>query len=304
MSRPEDEFQAAIKVAGLTPPGSIIADGAIHRFSTNGKRGDVSGWYVLHADGIVAGAFGCWRSGLQSTWSQRPQIAPSLAEQDRQRRLIWAKTVQQAEMRARFQFLALGAAAAQWRAAKRRANHPYATEKSVRCHGTRVDGNGFLLVPMRDSGGTLYSLQKIAPDGTKRFLPGGRVKGCFHLIGDPAGTLVVCEGYATGATIHQATGHAVAIAFNAGNLIPVSVALRARHATERIIVAADDDWQSVGNPGCAAAKQAALAAGAFVAVPWFPCPRPDKATDFNDLHALHGPDAVRACFDEIEEATC
>jgi putative DNA primase/helicase len=304
VSRPEDEFQAAIKAAGLIPPGSIIADGAIHRFSTNGKRGDVSGWYVLHSDGIVAGAFGCWRSGLQSTWSQRREIALSLAEQERQRRLIWAKTVQQVETRSRFQFLALGAAAAQWRAAKRRANHPYATAKGVGCHGTRVDGNGCLLVPMRDSGGTLYSLQKIAPDGTKRFMSGGRVKGCFHLIGDPAGTLVVCEGYATGATIHEATGHAVAVAFNAGNLIPVSVALRARHATDRIIVAADDDWLSVGNTGCAAAKQAALASGGFVAVPWFPCPRPDKATDFNDLHALRGPDAVRACFDEIEEATC
>jgi len=57
----EQPFQEAITAAGLTPPDTIIADGKIYRFSTSGKRGDDSGWYMLHTDGIAAGAFGCWR---------------------------------------------------------------------------------------------------------------------------------------------------------------------------------------------------------------------------------------------------
>ena len=68
MSDPIELFRAAIAAAGLTPPVEIIADGKIHRFSTNGKRGDDSGWYMLHTDGIAAGAFGCWRTGLHSNW--------------------------------------------------------------------------------------------------------------------------------------------------------------------------------------------------------------------------------------------
>ena len=65
---PIEHFRLAIAAAGLEAPDSINANGAIHRFSTNGKRGDDSGWYMLHTDGTAAGAFGCWRTGLQSSW--------------------------------------------------------------------------------------------------------------------------------------------------------------------------------------------------------------------------------------------
>ena len=62
------QFSDAIKSAGLIPPDAIEADGAIHRFASNGKRGDDAGWYQLHSDGIPAGSFGCWRDGLTQTW--------------------------------------------------------------------------------------------------------------------------------------------------------------------------------------------------------------------------------------------
>ena len=68
MSNPEQEFQSTMATAGLTPPDHIIADGKIHRFSTNGKPRDDSGWYMLHLDGIPAGAFGCWREGFTQNW--------------------------------------------------------------------------------------------------------------------------------------------------------------------------------------------------------------------------------------------
>lgn len=150
---------------------------------------------------------------------------------------------------------------------------------------------------MRDTAGKLHSLQTITPDSDKRFHPGGRVKGCYHSIGKPAGRLIVCEGYATGASIHEATGHAVAVAFNAGNLEAVAVALRAKYAALKIIIAADDDHLTDGNPGLSKAKAAALAVGCYLIKPDFGPHRPDKATDFNDLHQLAGADAVRDCIE-------
>lgn len=160
------------------------------------------------------------------------------------------------------------------------------------------------MVPLRDVNGTLHSLQTIAPDGTKSFQTGGRTKGCYFVIGKPQGLLVVCEGFATGASIHEATGYAVACAMFAGNLLAVAQALHQRHPELRIVLAADDDHLTPGNPGLSAARQAALAVGGFALAPQFPAHRPNKATDFNDLHQLAGLDAVRACFQEIEVLPC
>ena len=77
-----EQFRDAICAAGLTPPKAIEADGELHRFSSNGKRGDLAGWYVLHGDGIPAGVFGDWRSGLSETW--RADIGRGLTDDERE----------------------------------------------------------------------------------------------------------------------------------------------------------------------------------------------------------------------------
>lgn len=109
--------------------------------------------------------------------------------------------------------------------------------------------------------------------------------------------LVVAEGFATGASIHEATGHAVAVAFNAGNLKAVAEALHTKYPELRLMLAADDDWRTEGNPGVTKAREAAQAVGGAVAVPVFPEGRAEKATDFNDLHRQAGAEAVKACLD-------
>ena len=295
-----DQFKQAIESAGLTAPDVIHDDGAIHRFSTNGRRGDDSGWYSFHTDGIAAGAFGCWRDGLQSTWCAKSDNAMTAAELDTHRQRIKAMQAQREAEQAQRQQSAATEAAQRLKAATPCTQHAYLTVKGVQGHGVKVDAAGALIVPMRDTAGTLHSLQTITPDGDKRFLSGGRVKGCYHSIGKPAGVLIVCEGYATGASIHECTGDAVAVAFNAGNLEPVAVALRAKYPHLKIIMAADDDHLNDGNPGMTKARSAAQAVGGLVAVPMFPTSengRPDKATDFNDLHQLAGADAVRDCIE-------
>ena len=296
----EAAFQSAIAATGLAPPDTVHADGLLHRYSANGRRGDTSAWYVLHLDGVPAGVFGCWRAGLHSTWCGKPMDSLSEAERSAHRERIRAMRAQRDAEEAQRLRSEADRAAARWSAASPNCQHPYLAAKGVQPHGLRQDGD-LLLVPLRDGAGQLHSLQTIDAAGDKRYR--GRKKGCYHAMGRPQdGVLVVGEGYATCASIHEATGHAVACAFDSGNLLPVAVALRAKYPAMVLVLAADDDHQTEGNPGLAAATNAALAVGGFVVRPQFPAHRPPKATDFNDLAALAGPGAVRACFAELLEA--
>ena len=305
MSDPIEHFRLQIDAAGLEPPFNIIQDGVIHRFSTSGKRGDDSGWYVLHTDGIAAGSFGCWREGLTQTWCAKSDRAMTDAEREVHRQRIKAmKAQREAGLRATQQQASQSAAALWQQATPATAAHEYLTRKGVQPRGIRLNGHR-LIIPMRDTAGTLHSLQTITLHGDKRFHPGGRVKGCYHAIGGkPDGVLVIAEGYATGASIHEATGWSVAVSFNAGNIEPVAVALHKAYPALMLFIASDDDHLSPGNPGLTAAKQAALAVGGIVVVPQFPADRPGKATDFNDMAVLAGLSAVRACFSEIEVFSC
>ena len=113
-------------------------------------------------------------------------------------------------------------------------------------------------------------------------------------IGKPNGKILIAEGYATGATLHESTGHAVACAFNAGNLKPVAETLRAKYPNTELVLCADDDYLTDGNPGLTKATEAARAVGGLLAVPVFPDTRGEKDTDYNDLARLEGPEAVRA----------
>jgi putative DNA primase/helicase len=293
MSSTTDLFRTAMLGAGLVPPDDLIPDGTLHRFPTGNRKGDKSGWYVLHLDGIPAGGFGCWREGVSQTWCAKQPDSMSDTERAAHRQRMEAIRAARAEDKAHHQQQAAEQAARRWDAAIPTTVHPYLIRKGIQAHGTRCEGEA-LLIPMRDAAGVLRSLQVIDPEGDKRFHTGGQVTGCYFSMGRPKGTMIVCEGFATGASIHEATGHAVAVAFNAGNLEAVALAMRTKFPALRLIAAADDDRLTPGNPGMTKATAAARAVGGLVAVPVFPGDRPDKATDFNDLHQLAGLDAVRA----------
>lgn len=296
-----DQFRDAMAGAGLTPPEQIEADGQLHRFSSNGRRGDMAGWYCLHADDNPAGIFGCWRQGFSSTWCSKPDQDMTQQEREAQRQRIQQMQRQRNAARQQQRAQAQATALQRWGAASPCTSHPYLVTKGVEAHGLRVTAGGLLMIPVRDASGTMQSLQTIAPDGTKRFQTGGQMTGGYHAIGRPTtGCIVVCEGYATGASIHAATGHAVAVAFNAGNLQAVAQALHRKYPSLPILVAADDDWQTEGNPGITKARQAAMAVGGQMVAPLFTGWRPARATDFNDLHQLQGLAAVRGIFAEVE----
>jgi phage/plasmid primase-like uncharacterized protein len=179
-----------------------------------------------------------------------------------------------------------------WKAAQPApADHPYLTRKGIKPHGARVQ-KGFLTVPLYD-GDELYNLQFIGADGGKRFLKGGRVDGCCYIFGKPTRRLCLAEGFATAASVHECTGHPVAIAFGSGNLSPVARSLQAKFPDMRLIVCSDIDLKPTSN-GMAKAREAAEALGAELAIPGFGPDRPEWAKDFNDLHQCKGPEAVRA----------
>lgn len=299
-----EQFRDAIQSAGLIPPDVIEPDGKLHRFASNGKRGDDAGWYALHDDGIPAGSFGDWRNGFSQTWRQDIGRTLTLAEETAHRATVEAMKRERDAAKAREQAETASKAAAIWKTAKPAPeDHPYLTRKGIKANGARLH-NGALVIPMRD-GGELHSLQFIGADGDKRFLTGGRVAGCYYSIGTTKGAAALCiaEGFATGATIHEATGYPVAVAFNAGNLEPVARALRAKLPELRLILCADDDAATEGNPGITKATDAARSVGGLLAIPDFGTDRPDGATDFNDMAAHRGAEAVaRAVASLIESA--
>jgi len=231
-----------------------------------------------------------------------------LAERERQR--AKRQRHEQADTEARHAAAALEAVA-QWEAASEAGASPYLVRKGVQAHGVRFAPGGVLLVPLRDAAGTLRNLQRIAPEKPasgapeKLFLKGGRKSGLWHLLGrslGDAGTapavLLVAEGYATAASLHDATGYPVAVAFDAGNLQHVARALRKAHPAALLVVCGDDDRdteaQTGTNPGRLKASAAAQAVRGLVVLPEG---LPDGGSDFNDLHqhvgGAAGLDAVR-----------
>lgn len=268
------EFFDALAEAGLTPhePSQLLAalgDGQLVRFRVSGdKAGSRNGWAVLYMLPSPAGAFGSWRTGQHVTWSMRPAAGETAAQRAQRRRNLDELHARWQAERQRVQAEAAGRAGRLWAAARPATDdHPYLRRKGVHAYGLRRLRDA-LLIPARDAEGKLHTLQFIDAAGQKRFLSGGRIAGCYCSIGLPGARVYVCEGIATGATVHAVTGAAVAVAFSSGNLLPVAVALRQKlPARTRIVIAADNDLHTPGNPGVTAAYAAARAVGGLVAVP-------------------------------------
>ncbi|TAL88488.1 MAG: toprim domain-containing protein [Rhodanobacter sp.] len=272
-------FLDAMRTAGIVPSEQdrIAADGTLCRFHVEGdKRGARNGWAVLHQDGLASGAFGHWRTGRHATWcsgsrdslmpAERARMDAAIAEAKREREAQRLALAHGAQARAR----------SMWAQAATPADHPYLVTKGTGAYGIR-QRNDCLLIPLRDGDGVLWNVQTIATEGTKRFLYGGRKRGLYHAIGGAVDELLcITEGYATGASIHEATGNPVAVAFDCGNLLPVAKVLRAKYPHATITICADNDTHTAGNPGLTAARAAAEAIGGKVAIP------PEPHNDFND----------------------
>lgn len=306
---PRQEFARKLEDLGLDLKGKLPElDGKLHRVPLTGRSG-LDGAYCLYADGRPAG----WAQNF-STGEKVKLVATGvvLSSEERER--------QQREKAVRLQRAEQERARARDAAAQRcrdmyagfgpaDKDNEYLQRKGIPAlDGVRQD-QGNLIIPLYNVDGEMRGFQAIAPDGTKAFAQGIEKGGNFHMIGADLSPkeIVICEGYATGVSLHEATDCTVAVAFDSGNLKRVAEKIRERHPNAAITICADNDHaaQRDGKPyntGLEKAKEAALAVQGKVKVPLFNKSEQEKGyTDFNDLHKSRGLDAVKKQLDTREQ---
>lgn len=279
-----------MRAHGVATTDHLVPDGHIHRFRVEGSR-NKNGWaWFIERDGRWFGVYGDWAAGTTvklgaNTLTFRQHIR---AQHDVANAAAAHAAARGQEEWSRLALVGVSA---------------YLDRKGVPAYGVRF-GPGFIAVPMY-ANDEMVGLQKIYDDGHKRFTFGCTTKGAAtHIPGSMP--IVICEGYATAASIHMATEYRVVIAFNAGNLMSVAQAVRKANWREPILIAADDDRATlcpghkeageymdptdktrpkwcVCNPGVTAAMAAARASKSGVVRP-----HGMNGTDFNDLMLERG----------------
>lgn len=275
---PELQLAQHLTQFGYNPP-SIILDGKLHRFSTNGKPDDDAGWYVGFSDNLPSAAYGNWRTGEGGKWRAnlgRPITIIEMRQFNERMRQI--QEIKERELTEKREAAAETCAAGWQELQPASPDHWYLQAKKVKPHGARQKDQT-LVLPIFSIDRTIQSLQYIykKDDKTeKRYHQGGKKAGGFFVLGelDGANSFFICEGFATGASIFEATGLPVVIAFDSGNLAPVAKALRERYPGSTITIAGDNDASGTGQK---AAELAAKETNATVVLP------PIEGQDFNDL---------------------
>jgi putative DNA primase/helicase len=286
----------AFERVGMRLNGREPEPGRLLRFPTNGHDSDRAGWVRVFPDGAGA-VFGDWREGDSFAWQQRDRDAPAPTDAERTAARAKAEAARiEAEREREAQHAKAAKTAADiWAQSKPLHVHDYATRKGIQTHGARLDHGGALVLPVRDAKGKTQSLQFIDPKGEKRFLLGGAVKGGRLVLGEIADGLPIAlaEGFATAASVREATGMPAVVGFSGSNMQHVAASLRQQCPQSRLIIAGDLD---PGEQGRRYAEAAARACAPSVAVyPVFADGR-DKG-DFNDLHQCEGASTVKRQID-------
>lgn len=340
-----DDVLSQLRAAGLIVDRLEIGAPRPVRCNIEGDR-EKRGWYILHdfttsrGELLIVGSYGLWRGNdNQSHKVELRKVDIDPAEAAAMKRRFAEDRKAAAASRAQQAAKAAARASTMWARLSEDGDSDYLAAKHVQGYGLRFTPNGTATLPLLDTQGRIHGLQFIrskagaakAKRPDKEFWPAGLTKkGHFHLIGSPSWLVLVAEGYATAASLHMATGHPVAVAFDAGNLLPVAEAMRKRYPAAKILIAADNDDLGkcrhdacraritlVDNPGdcptcgqphgytnagVGGASSAAMAVNGSWLAPAFADPDARaaaylasgaKPTDFNDLHAAEGLHVVR-----------
>lgn len=294
-----NQFLDVIRVTGLAPPDTI-EPGKLYRFPGVGKRKyNTAGWCILFDDGL-GGCFGDWSSGLSENWQAKNNKIYTASERSAFKLYVAdARAMAKKERQAK-QDAAASRATHIWNSATPlHYDNPYLKLKGIdeACDCLFNDYvvkqiNDVIVLPIHDFYGHLSSLLFIKPDGSKRFLTGGRKSDCVihiqnELIAAPQSfphQVIICEGWATGCTLAYKNPYATVLAaIDAGNLVSVALSVSNTWEATTLIIAGDDDRLTPGNPGATKAREAAAATGALLALPQWPADAPNTLTDFNDL---------------------
>lgn len=315
------------------PIKKIVNDGTWQRLSIDEGK-DADEWYIARSGFSSRGTpwlmatFGTWAGGLQVLGSFKSWTSGELhadEKKDLQREFDeWEKAVE--IKKAKEQQEKIQKARNIWESAseepfEHERHLAYLLRKGVSRYGIRFGKRFFnegpsqfprwieyptLIIPLRNADGEIQAVQHIREDGLKRF--DGPSKGGSHLIGslNNKKTIYVCEGYATSATVFEATHCPTIVAFDCGNLDPVVATLRKKYPQHSIVIGADDDLETPGNPGRTKAQAIANKYQCRVLFPSFPSDfkLPPKKngqlkgpSDWNDLSVHFG-------FQEVQRQIC
>ena len=285
----ELEFFEEMKQKGLVPEHnlSINADGEIHRFKVCGDKNNTkNGWYRIFNNNCSAGVFGSWKHNSKFYWNKQNYKKSNKAEQKKLKNKYEDDFKNSKFRRNKIQSDAAIESNKLWNQATQpsKNSHPYLVNKDIRPYGIRQLKNK-LLIPISDNKNKLISLQFINPNGSKYFKTGGKVQGGFLLLGKPEGIIFICEGYATGATIHEITKKSVIVTFTAGNLQNVIKSFKTeKWCGTKLVIFADNDEKNKINTGLNKAKECATLFGLSIIYPAFT--NDEQGSDFNDF-AIH-----------------
>lgn len=282
-------------------PKDLVADGKIRHATPEGDRKRKKLAYKIFDDDRPAAWFEHYPTDQRGTFSLAERKPMTDAERaEARRRWSQQRAREEAEQAARYDDRAAYAARL-WVAAVPAYRHPYLDAKGIESAGSarlieqlhmgeflndpeRKDiERGVLLIALYSGPGVVRSLQAITQDGVKLFVSGAQVAGCYHPIAGAGGgqRILICEGYATGAALHAATGHAVVCAMSAKNLPAVARMVASKAKGREVVICADNDHRTQAgkgwNPGIDAGEDAAEAIGARVV--W---PTGCQGTDWDD----------------------
>lgn len=298
---PVAEFLQELSKAGYGVPRSVELNKIMRIADPEDKGKKKSGWCWYDEvedtsnDGFMigVGAYGSWKDGEKVTWSSRrveyltkdQKLSMQLRREEMRKLRDEEEKRIHAETALECWEVYQGAEAA-------KAEHPYLVRKQIKPVGAIKQLGERLLVPMLESG-AMASLQFIQPDGFKPYKKGGKVKGCWFNIAGSEERVYIVEGYATGASVHMATGATVYVAFNASNLYEVASYVVQAHPNNQVVIAGDDDAHGKTNTGRTKAQEVAHALGIIARFPEFDSASGgQKLTDWNDLHCAEGLEEV------------
>src|SRR3990167_7807730 len=325
-----DSFIADMRDKGCGPanPGDIKPTSKSKLIKSEHDKGNQKSLYYslsIYGDKGYGRYYDCrteqefeWKSKSSKSWTEeeRREWARNIKSEREKNELTEIKERKEAAINAQIR----------WNSAKNCVTHPYLTKKNIKPHNTRIDGDD-LLIPRYGDDNSIISLQTIFPNGDKKYQwRGGPGYFPFVTKGEDLSIVFIGEGFATCASIREATGYAGRCAFDKNGLIPFSKSLRKKLPSSKIILCADNDqwrlknrgadevdgidkdsipgddpiwneWREKGyleNIGIIKAQQAAAAVGAWVVWPEFkPEHLADKPKDFNDAAQLYGHDYIK-----------
>ncbi len=311
-----DDVLHQLREAGLIVEALDTGTSRPRRVRIEGSR-EKKGWYWLHEirldDGrfAIVGSYGVWHGNennaqkvklrdIAISHEQAKALKARLAEDRRRAEAARKRELERAARRA-------AAAWAKCAEIPDRTACEYLVKRNIDAHGARMTPAGTLVVPMQDTSGQIHGLQFLGPavrkklkDTDKQYWPAGMSQtGRFFMFGRPGPVILICEGFVTGAALHEETGHCTVAAFDANNLLPVGQAIHKRHPLARLLFCADDDFATRGNPGIAAAQNAVLGVGGAWLAPIFP---PDPDNTFREDLAAAGLDIEAPDYKQQVEA--